>query len=81
MRTLVARGDRTISGQLFRHGTEIPPGLLLQGEIDLGVDHRWLLEYEPSERRSLYRIFAPFSGCGEKQPLTNDELTMFALRP
>jgi len=61
MHTLVAIQSIQIGSQLFRHGDELPPGLLPSEAIDLHIDRRQL--EEQAERRSLYRLFPHFSGC------------------
>lgn len=74
--TLVILGAREINGTLFHHGDEVPPDLLPQEVTDRMLDQKVLAEYP--ERRSLYKLFAPFSGAKEtEQP--HAELTQFAL--
>jgi hypothetical protein len=74
--TLVFIGPRLIGETQFYHGDELPPDLLSQEQIDKLLDLRWLAEVP--QRRPLYRIFAPFSGAQEREPL-DAELTPFAL--
>jgi hypothetical protein len=76
MKTFVVIGPRHIKGVQFHHGDELPPGLLSTREIEKMLDQKLLAEYR--QRRSLYRLFAPFSGAKEREPL-DDELTEFAL--
>jgi hypothetical protein len=78
--TLVANGHRQFQDRHFVHGDEIEPGLLGQAVANWWQDHGWAREYGADQRRSLYRLFAPFSGCKEKEPLTR-ELTAYALPP
>jgi hypothetical protein len=66
-----------IGGRSFTHGSELPPDLLTSDEVDKLLDAGSLREYP--ERRSLYRLLWAFSGCSEKEHLTNDELTSCAL--
>jgi hypothetical protein len=61
---------------LFQHGDELPPGLLSQDAIGKMLDQKMLLEIP--QRRSLFALFAPFSGAKEREPL-DAELTGFAL--
>jgi hypothetical protein len=75
--TLIFLGPREINGQQFSRGDELPPDLLSQDMIDRWLDHRWLAEYH--DRRSLYHIFAPFTGSKEREQLTKEELTAYAL--
>ena len=79
MTTRVTRGTRTIDGKRFEHGAEIPPGSLTAEAVDSMLDNRELTEYDAAERRSLYRLFAPFSGCKETESLTREELDELAL--
>ena len=78
--TLVFVHHREIGGRLFHHGSELPPGLLLENEIAIALDHGWLRQLHFSERRSLYKIFHRFSGCNERQPLGQQELASMTLR-
>ena len=75
--TLVCIGPRLIDRQ-YQHGEEVPPDLLDQQIIDRMLDQKVLAEIP--QRRSLYRLFAPFSGCKETEPL-DAELTAFGLQP
>jgi len=79
MTTLVFLGARKINDRLFHHGDEVPPGLLPPETVNQWLDQKWLAEYDFSERRSLYRLFASFSGCKEQEPLTKAELAAYAL--
>jgi hypothetical protein len=79
MKTIVALGHKKFGDQSFAHGEEIPPDLLSAEQADWEFDHKSLVEYDPDERRSLYRLFAPFSGAKEKQQLDREELAEFAL--
>jgi hypothetical protein len=74
--TLVFIGPRMINDQQFFHGDEVPPDLLPQEQIDQMLDQKVLAEI--TQRRPLYRLFAPFSGAKEREPL-DAELTPFAL--
>jgi hypothetical protein len=77
MKTYIVNGHHEISGVQLRHGDEAPS--LIDGEVrDWWLDHRWLIEYDSSERRSLYRLFSAFSGCTETEPL-DSELKQFAI--
>ena len=79
MKTLVVLGTREVNNRRLAHGDELPPNLLPPEVVDWWLDHKWLVEYESSEHRSLYRIFAPFSGAKEREHLTTDELRELAL--
>ena len=79
MTTLVARSHRTIDGKQYPHGSEIPPGMLPDEAVDWMLDNCELEEYDSSERRSLYRLFAHFSACKETESLTQEELNKLAL--
>jgi hypothetical protein len=72
--TLVVLSHRQIGERRFLHGDELPPDLLPREAIDLHLDRRELAEYDSADRRSLYRLFAPFSACTEAESLTQDEL-------
>jgi hypothetical protein len=52
---------------------ELPPGLIPREVVDHWLDQHWLAEYDSSERRSLFRLFAPFSGCKEQEQLSTEE--------
>jgi hypothetical protein len=75
--TLVAIRHFEIGGRVFHHGSEIMPDLLSKESADKLIDQGVLREYR--ERRSLYRLFAPFSGAKEKESLDDDELNKLAL--
>jgi hypothetical protein len=79
MTTLVVNGAREINGQRFEHGAELPPGLLPREVVDQWLDCRWLAEYDVTERRSLYRLLHVFSGCTEREPLSDEELRRFTI--
>jgi len=77
--TLIFIHARQIGDRLFRHAEELAPGYLSEQDIALALDHGWLREIHPSERRSLYKIFHSFSGCTKRQPLDpgeTDQLTI-----
>ena len=63
----------------FGHGDEIPPNLLSPEELAARLDNGEAIEYDSRDRRSLYRLFAPFSGCTEQESLTREELNELAL--
>jgi hypothetical protein len=67
--TLVVVGVREVNGQRFEHGAELPPGLLPPETVSQWHDQKWLMQYDASERRSLYRLFPTFSGCKEQEHL------------
>ena len=73
--TLVAFRHLEIGGHVFAHGAEIIPGLLTKEAADKLIDADQLREYDSRDRRSLYRIFSPFSGCAERELLDKAELT------
>ena len=73
MKTLILIRHLQIGDRQFHHGSELPPGLLPREAIDLHLDRREIVEYDASERRSLYRLLHHFSGCKETEPLSNDE--------
>ena len=81
MKTIVAVGHKQFGEQQFTHGSEIPPDLLPAEVVDYHVDRKELIEYDSSERRSLYRLFHVFSDCDETEPLTPEELNAYALPP
>ena len=78
--TLVAISHLEIEGHVFHHGAEIVPGLLSPDTVNKLVDARRVKEYDSAERRSLYRVFAPFSGAKEHEALPQDELTAYGLQ-
>ena len=75
--TLVSIHHHELNGRQFLHGDEIVPGLLTGELLDWWIDKRWCREMP--ERRSLHRLFHPFSGCEERQELTERELTSYTL--
>ena len=75
--TLVVIRHLEIDGRSFTHGSELQPDLLTRGEVDKLLDEGKLAEYP--ERRSLYRLLSAFSGCSEKEHLTNEELAAHTL--
>lgn len=77
--TLVFIRHYEINGRLYRHSEELPPGALPQETVDRLLDQGVLAECP--ERRSLYRLFGPFSGCKERESFTKQELTDFTLSP
>jgi hypothetical protein len=70
--TLVSINHRQLGDRHFYHGEEIEPDLLEGQLLDWWIDHGWCRE--APERRSLYRLFSPFSGCKESEPLAENEL-------
>jgi hypothetical protein len=74
--TLVFIRHSEINGRLFSHDSELPDDVLTQEQIDRMLDQKLLAEYP--QRRSLYRLFAPFSGAKEREPL-DAELVEYAL--
>ncbi len=62
-----------IGNQHFAHGEELPPDVLTAEQIAQWLDNKQLVEYDSQERRSLHRLFAPFSGAAEKEQLTQQE--------
>jgi hypothetical protein len=81
MTTLVAIRHFEIQGHVFAHGVEVMPGLLTHETANKLLDDGWLKEYNSAERRSLYRLFALFSGCKDKEQLSKEELTAYTLPP
>jgi hypothetical protein len=75
--TLVFIRHHEIDGRIFIHGSELQPDLLAQDVIDKLIDKGVLREYP--ERRSLYRPLHIFSGCKEREPLTQQERDAYAL--
>jgi hypothetical protein len=76
--TLVAIRHVEIDGRIFRHGSEIVPGLLSRETVDKLLDAGQLAEFR--ERRSLHRLFPEFSECSaERERLSTDELNELAL--
>jgi len=80
MKTYIVLGHHEISGVQLHHGDEAPPSLI-DGELrDWWLDHHWLAEHDDSERHSLYRLFAPFSGTKQTEPIRLDaELAQFVI--
>ena len=77
--TLVFIRHHEIDGRIFIHGSELQPELLAQETIDRLIDAGALKEYDSSERRSLFRLLPAFSGCNEREPLTQQECDAYAL--
>jgi hypothetical protein len=75
--TLVSIRQRELGDRSFHHGTEIEPGLLEDELLDWWLDHGWAREVP--ERRSLFRLLHRFSGCAEREPLTQQEVSQYAL--
>ncbi len=73
MKTLVLLGHHEIGGQQFHHGDELPPNTLPAETVDSWIDRKWLMELDSVERRSLFRLFAPFSRSKETEELTEEE--------
>jgi len=59
-----------IGDHQFLHSDELPPGIVSQEAINKLLDQGFLEECP--ERRSLYRIFAPFSDCKEQEQLEQE---------
>lgn len=79
MKTTICIGSHELAGQRFTHGEEIPSSVL-DGELrDWWLDHKWAVEYDSTERRSLYRLLHRFSGSSETERLSNQELAACAL--
>lgn len=81
MTTLILIGTHDIDGRRYNHGEELPPDLLPRETVDQWLDRKWLVEYDTAYRRSIYRLFAPFSGAKESEPLTPEETKAYALPP
>jgi hypothetical protein len=77
--TLVFLRHAQVGSHHFEHGQELPPGLLPAEVINHWLDERWLKAYDSTERRSLYRLFAPLSGCQVREPFSQKELELYAL--
>ena len=75
--TLVFIRHHEVNGRLYHHGSELPPGALPQETVNQLLDQGVLCECP--ERRSLYRLFAPFSDTKETEAFTKEELTVYAL--
>ena len=75
--TIVSIRLRQIGDRQFHHGEEIPPDTLEGELLDYWLDHKWTMEVP--DRRSLYRLFAPFSACKEREQLSQNELALFAV--
>lgn len=73
MKTLVVVRHLQVGERQFKHGDELPPGLLPSEATDLHLDRKELVEYDSADRRSLHRLFAPFFGCNEHEQLTKEE--------
>ena len=79
MKTLVVIRHLQVGDRHFSHGAELLPDLLPREAIDLHLDRKELVEYDATERRSLYALFDHFSGCSEKERLSNQERVAYAL--
>jgi hypothetical protein len=77
MKSVIALGNRQLGDRHFDHGAEVPPGTLTGELLDWWLDKKWCME--SLDRRSLYRLFALFSGCAEREQLTQQELGQYAL--
>jgi hypothetical protein len=77
--TLVVIRHLQIGDRVFHHGDELPPDALPQEAIDLHLDLKQLVELDANERRSIYRLLHRFSGCSEKERLSNEETAVCAL--
>ena len=78
--TLVFIRAHYVNGKLaHRFGDEVPPGLFPQKTVDEALDQKWLAELDSTQRRSLYKIFAPFSGCKECEHLSTKEQAFYKL--
>jgi hypothetical protein len=77
--TLVAIRTLNLGDHVFHHGDEIIPGLLDNETIDKLIDQKRIREYHSADRRSLFRLFSPFSGCDQREQLTHEELDTLAL--
>jgi hypothetical protein len=77
--TLVFIRHGQVGSTQFQHGEELPPGLLPREIIGHWLDEHWLVELDSTQRRSLYRIFAPFSGCKECEQLSAKEVALYRL--
>ncbi len=71
--TLVFIRAHTIGTRQFRHAEELPLNVLTAEEIDQWLNSGRLREYEPTKRRSLYRLIATLSGVSEREQLTQQE--------
>jgi hypothetical protein len=74
--TLIAIHHLEIEGRVIAHGAEIMPGLIAQKTVAKLLDQGRVRE---TEHRSLYRIFSVFSGCKEREPLTEEEIDAYTL--
>jgi hypothetical protein len=77
--TLVFIRHCQIGSRSFTHGSELQPDALSREQVDKLLDEGRLVEYDSEQRRSLYRIFPQFSGCSERERLSNRELADCAL--
>lgn len=75
--TLVFVHHSNFGDRVFRHGEELPPNFFKQDVIDRLLDSGRLHEHR--ERRSLYRLLHVFSGCKEREPLTEEEIESYSL--
>jgi hypothetical protein len=75
--TLVFIRHCDLGDRAFTHGSELPPHFLSDETIDRMLDSGRLRECP--ERRSLFRLLHVFSGCAEREPLTQQESDEFAL--
>ena len=78
MITLVAIRQLEIDGHVIAHGCEVPPDFPKE-TIDKLIDQKRIREYDSKDRRSLFRLFAPFSDCEEREQLSETELTELCL--
>jgi hypothetical protein len=79
VKTFVIIRALRVGDRRFQHGDELPPDLLPQQAVDIHLDRRELIEYDSAERRSLYRLLHRFSGCSEREHLSNEEHAAYAL--
>jgi hypothetical protein len=77
--TLVAIRTLNFGDHVFHHGDEIIPDLFDEQTVNRLIDQKRVKEYDTRDRRSLYRLFSPFSGCDQREQLTQEELDTLAL--
>ena len=75
--TVICNGPRQLNGGQFLHAEEIPPDFLPPEMVDYLLDKSLLQECP--DRRSLYRLLPAFSGARERELISKDELTTYAL--
>jgi hypothetical protein len=78
--TLIFIRHGQVGDRQFHFGDELPPGLVSQEVVDHWLDENWLKAHDSTQRPSLYRLFARFTGATPEQPLTQEQAEKFCLQ-